>query len=123
MHGTEIPERRRGKVARPMIADRIVPLSSRPERLRSGAVRMFGRLLLAFRGPEGQRLIVALPILFALTAYYFFQSSAGTFRTLSWQTNYYDLLAEGFRHGHLYIPVEPSAELLAKTNPFDFSNQ
>ncbi|MEI9937233.1 MAG: hypothetical protein WDO69_08395 [Pseudomonadota bacterium] len=32
---------------------------------------------------------------------------------------YYDLLAEGFRQGHLYIPAAPSSELLAQANPYD----
>ncbi len=32
---------------------------------------------------------------------------------------YYNLLAQGFAAGHLYLPVSPSPELLSKTNPWD----
>jgi hypothetical protein len=48
--------------------------------------------------------------------------TAGTFTDwATWNTNY-DLIAEGFRSGHLYIPVAPQPALLAKPNPFDWSN-
>ncbi len=58
----------------------------------------------------------------AIEVVYVFIISAGTFTTWStWNTNY-DLTAEGFRAGHLYIPVPPPAELLARPNPFDWSN-
>lgn len=61
-------------------------------------------------------------LLLAIEATYVFIITAGTFTTWStWNTNY-DLIAEGFRAGHLYIPVAPPAELLAKPNPFDWSN-
>jgi hypothetical protein len=62
-------------------------------------------------------------LVLAIQATYVFIISAGTWTTWStWNTNY-DLLAEGFRAGHLYIPVPPPAELLSKPNPFDWSNQ
>jgi hypothetical protein len=32
---------------------------------------------------------------------------------------YYDLLGRGFASGHLYLPVDPSPELLAQANPWD----
>ena len=32
---------------------------------------------------------------------------------------FYDLLGQGFAHGHLYLPVEPSPQLLALANPYD----
>ena len=35
---------------------------------------------------------------------------------------YYDLLAEGFRAGHLHIALEPPPELLAAADPFDPRN-
>jgi hypothetical protein len=61
-------------------------------------------------------------LLIAIEATYVFIISAGTFTTWStWNTNY-DLIAEGFRSGHLYIPVPPPAELLSKPNPFDWGN-
>ena len=61
-------------------------------------------------------------LLAAVEATYVFLISAGTWTTWStWNTNY-DLIAEGFRSGHLYIPVAPPPELLARPNPFDWSN-
>ena len=58
----------------------------------------------------------------AIEVSYVFIISAGTFTTWStWNTNY-DLIAEGFRAGHLYIPIPPPPELLARPNPFDWSN-
>ena len=58
----------------------------------------------------------------AIEVSYLFIITAGTFTTWStWNTNY-DLIAEGFRAGHLYIPVPPPPELLARPNPFDWSN-
>ena len=58
----------------------------------------------------------------AIEVSYLFIITAGTFTTWStWNTNY-DLIAEGFRSGHLYIPVPPPPELLARPNPFDWSN-
>ena len=32
---------------------------------------------------------------------------------------YYDLLGRGFAGGHLYVPIEPSPQLLAQQNPWD----
>ncbi len=61
-------------------------------------------------------------LLLAIEATYVFIVSAGTFTTWStWNTNY-DLVAEGFRAGHLYILEAPPPELLAQPNPFDWSN-
>jgi hypothetical protein len=61
-------------------------------------------------------------LLVAIELSYLFIITAGTFTTWStWNTNY-DLIAEGFRAGHLYIPVPPPPELLARPNPFDWSN-
>jgi hypothetical protein len=58
----------------------------------------------------------------AIEVSYVFLITAGTWSTWStWNTNY-DLIAEGFRAGHLYIPVPPPPELLARPNPFDWSN-
>jgi hypothetical protein len=64
-----------------------------------------------------------LALLFiAIETTYVYFISAGTFTTWStWNTNY-DLVAEGFRAGHLYILVPPPPELLAKANPFDWGN-
>lgn len=45
--------------------------------------------------------------------------SAGAFTTWPTWNNNYDLLAEGFRSGHLYMSVRPQPELLAKADPFN----
>jgi hypothetical protein len=61
-------------------------------------------------------------LVLVIEATYVFLISAGTWTTWStWNANY-NLTAEGFRAGHLYIPVAPSPELLAKPNPADYSN-
>jgi hypothetical protein len=75
-----------------------------------------------FRGADRRRWAVALPLLLGLSVYYLFEVSVGTFRTLAWNTDYYDLLCEGFRQGHLYVPVAPKPELLAKADPLDNAN-
>ncbi len=51
---------------------------------------------------------------------YAFLLSAGKM-TLPWPSimDFYDQLAEGFRGGHLYIPLEPHPRLLAAPNPYD----
>jgi hypothetical protein len=73
----------------------------------------------SFRPPRWLPFVL---FLVAIVASYAFIISAGTFTTWpTWNTNY-DLLAEGFRAGHLYIPVAPPPELLARPNPFDGSN-
>ena len=64
-------------------------------------------------------LVVAILVLSILSFYYLFQVSAGTFGPECSTTNYYDLLCEGFRQGHTYVPIVPRPELLAKANPFD----
>jgi hypothetical protein len=62
-------------------------------------------------------------LLAAIMATYVFIVSAGHWKTPwpIWNTNY-DLIAEGFRSGHLYIPVAPPAALLASRNPWDPAN-
>ena len=61
--------------------------------------------------------------LFALVAAtYIFIGSAGHPRSWPVYMTYYDLMAEGFRSGHLYIPTSPSRELLSKANPYDPAN-
>ncbi len=53
---------------------------------------------------------------------YVFIITAGTFSNWpTWNANY-DLQAEGFRAGHLYLVMQPSPELIAKPNPYDWSN-
>ncbi len=64
------------------------------------------------------RLWVLLPLLVVLAVYAWI-GSAG--RSGAWPVymTYYDLLAEGFRSGHLYIPVEPAKALIAQADPYD----
>lgn len=50
---------------------------------------------------------------------YTFIVSAGTFSSWPTYSNYYDLLAEGFRAGRLDLPISPSPRLLAARDPFD----
>jgi hypothetical protein len=69
------------------------------------------------------RWLILLLLVAALEVSYVFIISAGTFTTWStWNANY-DKQAEGFRAGHLYISTPPSVELLARRNPYDWSNQ
>ncbi|HSS38400.1 MAG TPA: hypothetical protein VLT58_06500, partial [Polyangia bacterium] len=61
-------------------------------------------------------------LLVMIEATYVFIISAGTWTTWpTWNGNY-NQLAEGFRAGHLYIPTVPPPQLLARPNPFDWSN-
>ena len=62
----------------------------------------------------------ALFVLALIELAYWFSFTAGGLREPPRYTNYYDLLAEGFRAGHLYLPVQPDPRLLAQANPFDF---
>ncbi|HKP63841.1 MAG TPA: hypothetical protein VJV78_44205 [Polyangiales bacterium] len=73
-------------------------------------------LVAVFRRVCGPPLLTTL-LLLGLSAYYLFVSTSGTFDTIRIRTDFYDLAAEGFRNGHLYIPVEPQALLLAQPDP------
>jgi hypothetical protein len=46
--------------------------------------------------------------------------SAGRWTQWINNTDYYHLQAKGFRAGHTYLPVEPSAELLELQNPYPY---
>lgn len=59
----------------------------------------------------------------ALTVYYAFVVSSGTFKVTAWNSNYYDLLVEGWKAGHLYLPVVPNPLLLAQPDPYDLVNR
>src|SRR5262245_59798878 len=66
-----------------------------------------------------RRALLFVALLVVIEASYLAIVTAGRFTTWpTWNTNY-DLLAEGFRSGHLYLSVSPSPELVAKANPFD----
>ncbi|MET0391445.1 MAG: hypothetical protein ABW321_36055 [Polyangiales bacterium] len=64
-------------------------------------------------------LLLHVGLLAAFSVYYAFQCTAGTFGTLVWRTEYYNLAAEGFRLGQLALPVTPHPMLLAQPNPYD----
>ena len=53
---------------------------------------------------------------------YWFYFTAGKFKDAPIYNNYYDLLAEGFRSGHLYLAVLPDPRLLAVPDPHAFHN-
>jgi hypothetical protein len=67
------------------------------------------------------RALLTTLLLLILSAYYTFIATAGTFGTELFRTEFYDLAAEGFRQGHLYIPVEPHPTLLTAPDPADQS--
>jgi hypothetical protein len=50
---------------------------------------------------------------------YVFYFTAGKFADPPVRNYYYDLLAEGFRRGHLYLSQLPDPRLLAQANPYD----
>jgi hypothetical protein len=68
------------------------------------------------------RWITLALVLLGIEFVYVVLVSAGKF--VDWPTYNlnYDMQAEGFRNGHLYLSVEPPAELLAKENPLDPAN-
>jgi hypothetical protein len=69
------------------------------------------------------RWLILTLLVIGIEVVYAFIISAGTFTDWpTWNSNY-DLQAQGFRSGHLYIPVEPAPELLAKANPLDPANE
>jgi hypothetical protein len=61
-----------------------------------------------------------LPLLLAAAFYFWTASSGGNGVPLRGEkTDYYNLLTDGFRGGHLYLPVKPAPELLALPDPYD----
>jgi hypothetical protein len=90
--------------------------------LRSVIRRTCRTLAQPFQGPDGRYLAFAVPLLALLSFFYLFMASAGTYGPIGGgQTDFYHRLAEGFRHGHLYIDELPSPELLAQPDPYDDS--
>ncbi len=81
-------------------------------------VERIGRCLRRLLSSPPRWLILTVLVM-AIEVVYLFIVSAGTFTEWpTWNTNY-DLQAEGFRAGHLYLPVEPAPELLAAADPLD----
>ena len=74
------------------------------------------------RHSNALRWVTIALVLLGIEFIYVFIVSAGKF--VDWPTynNNYDMQAEGFRNGHLYLPLEAPAELLAKENPLDPAN-
>ena len=74
--------------------------------------------------PSGnsRRWVTIAIVLLGIEFVYVFIVSAGKY--VDWPTYNlnYDMQAEGFRNGHLYLPLEAPAELLAKENPLDPAN-
>jgi hypothetical protein len=85
-------------------------------------VGLFIRAQRPFLGPSGRHLALAVPIVLAISVFYMFMASAGTFDDLRRQSRY-DLMADGFRRGHLYIAQRPSPKLLAQEDPFHPDNK
>jgi len=66
-----------------------------------------------------RRWIGLLVVVLIVEAIYVYVVSAGKIWDWPGYMGYYDLLAEGFRAGHLYLQVQPAPELLASANPYD----
>src|SRR5688572_26606721 len=84
--------------------------------------RLSSRLLRAAFSPHRRALLVALPIVLAISVFYVFMASSGTFRDLRRQSHY-ATMAEGFDRGHLYVPRRPPRQLLEQEDPFHPSNK
>src|SRR5262245_13177214 len=65
------------------------------------------------------RLLLLVLLLTAIEVSYVAILTAGRFTSWPTWNSYYDMLAEGFRAGHLHLAVSPPPALLAKANPFD----
>jgi len=89
---------------------------------RSAGFKRWTASLFATQPASLRRLVWALPVTLLISVYYLFLASAGTFHDLASQLSYYDQMCEGFRQGHLYIPLVPSPALLASDDPFRYSN-
>jgi len=83
-------------------------------RLRVIATRLGGLV----RRPPRWLILTVLAVGIATT--YLFIISAGTWTTWPTWNAGYDLMAEGFRAGHLYTVLRPAPQLLMARNPLDF---
>lgn len=63
-----------------------------------------------------------LSLLVGLCALYIYFGSAGHLDRWPVYGWFYDQLADGFRAGHLYLPMSPAPELLRAKNPYDSIN-
>jgi hypothetical protein len=80
---------------------------------------MRSRPLNLLRSPAFKDCLAAAPLLLCLSAYYAFVVTSGKFGPARGLSQYYELAADGFRHGHLYLAAGPRPQLLAQANPFD----
>ena len=68
-------------------------------------------------GTHSTKLWVALATLFCAVSYVFFVS-AGKLKDWPPSSQFYSLLADGFRGGHLHLSVPPNPALLAQPDPY-----
>lgn len=90
---------------------------SRAGFLARAAAGAIGRAL--WSPPATQSLGLALALILVIEAIFVAVVSAGSMASWPTYMGYYDLLAEGFRAGHLHLSVEPDPRLLAQADPFD----
>src|SRR5689334_13931078 len=76
----------------------------------------------ALRRRHGLRWAAIAIVVLAMEFMFVFLISAGKYKGWPTYNLNYDMQAEGFRKGHLYLSVLPSPELLAKENPLDPAN-
>src|SRR5579884_345569 len=70
--------------------------------------------------PSAYRAVFAIAVLLTAVIYLWCARAAnGSFDWRGNQPGFYDLLAVSFVAGHLYLPIAPSPELLAASNPWD----
>ena len=65
---------------------------------------------------------LALLVVFACVGAFYFWTSTSSGDPIQLgpaQTDYYNLLTDGFASGHLYLPEQPAAALVALPNPYD----
>jgi hypothetical protein len=70
--------------------------------------------------PSARRFLAAAIVMACVGAYDFWGVQAAGYG-FHWKTElggYYNYLARGFASGHLYVPIQPSSELLAMPNPW-----
>ena len=79
-----------------------------------------GRLAAGIRHLRS-RLWLLLVLSVACAAYVYFISAGGLHNWPVYGT-YIDMQADGFRAGHLYVPLEPAPELVRAADPYDRAN-
>jgi hypothetical protein len=65
------------------------------------------------------RWIILAVLTLAIEAVYVFFATAGSFIHWPGYNSDFDLLAEGFRSGHLHLSIAPAPQLLAQPDPYD----